>query len=75
MNAQRRKELKNIQNELENVTQRIQDLIDQEQEAFDNMPESLQGSERGEEMEQNISPLADIRSQIDDASSDVSYLI
>lgn len=74
MNAQRRKELRNIQEELENIVERLQCLIDEEQTAFDNLPESIQGSEKGEEMEENISILEDISNKVDDASSDIAYM-
>jgi hypothetical protein len=47
MNKQRRKKLAEICDELT-------DLIVEEQEAFDNMPESIQLSERGEAFEEAV---------------------
>lgn len=42
---------------------------DEEQDAFDNMPEGLQESDRGVEMEENIEALDDAISALDDAIS------
>lgn len=55
MNNTRRKQIQNIRTDLEKLEGLIADirdaieiLKDEEREAFDNMPESLQSSERGE---------------------------
>jgi len=45
MNNKRRKEIQKVIKGLENV---VSQILDEEQEAFDNMPESLQYSERGD---------------------------
>lgn len=52
MNKERRRRLSGICNMLE-------ELISEEQEAFDNLPESLQCSEKGESMEQNMDAIGD----------------
>lgn len=44
MNNERRKEIAKAIHSIESV---IQDILSDEEEAYDNMPESLQGSERG----------------------------
>lgn len=61
MNKQRRAALKAILPQLEelktmieNVTGDLGAIRDEEQEAFDNMPESLQDSDRGQTMQEYI---------------------
>jgi len=51
MNNARRKAIKKIAEQLDILKSEFEALKDEEQEAFDNMPESLQSSERGEHME------------------------
>lgn len=64
MNAQRRKALRAIitkLGELESQRQEIQEeleeVLSQEQGALDNMPESLQESERGQQIADNVENL------------------
>lgn len=47
MNKQRRKELNEIKDQLETLAGKVEDLQSEEQEYFDNMPEGLQGGDRG----------------------------
>lgn len=61
MNKIRRKELAHIIEKLEaldalraEIQEELETVMDEEQEAFDNMPESLQESERGEQMQEYI---------------------
>lgn len=48
MNKQRRKWLEDIIGKLEEQKEELYNLQQEEQEAYDNMPESLQDSERGQ---------------------------
>lgn len=54
MNKIRRKEIAKAIELMELAREILESVRDEEQEAFDNMPESLQGSERGEAMEEYI---------------------
>ena len=67
MNKQRRKELNDIIETLNNVIADIEALRDEEQDYYDNMPENLQGSEKGEMAERAISEMDDAISSIEDA--------
>lgn len=67
MNANRRKELNKAISALESIKETIDRLTEEEQEAFDNMPESLQESERGTKAEEAISNLTDASCYITDA--------
>ena len=61
MNKLRRKSLAEVIAKLEELDslrqeamEMLQGVLDEEQEAYDNMPESLQYSERGEQMQEYI---------------------
>ncbi len=61
MNAQRRKALRVIITKLEEldslrqeILERLEEVKGEEQQALDNMPESLQESERGQQMQEYI---------------------
>ena len=72
MNAQRRKTLKTIVGRLESM-ERIRQLIldelsevmDEEMSAYDNMPESLQESERGEKMLEYFDIMESVHDDLD----------
>ena len=72
MNKARRKELAAIIEKLEQldalreeIRERLEDIRDDEQDAFDNMPESLQESERGEQMQEYIDIMENVTSELD----------
>jgi len=66
MNNERRKEIDKVISELEGLRSRIEDLKGEEQDAFDNMPESLQMAERGEQMQQALDNLENADSTFDE---------
>ena len=64
MNNERRKEITKLYERIDATVSDLEDMIsateelrDEEQEAFDNLPESMQASERGEKMEAAVSAL------------------
>lgn len=57
MNNTRRKAIQNIIDKLDDLMQEIEALQEEEQEALDNMPESLQESERGQAMQEAVENL------------------
>ena len=71
MNNKRRKEISKIVSTLEGVRDRLSEVVDEEQCAFDNMPESLQGSDRGCDSEVSIGYLSDA---LDSVQSALEYL-
>lgn len=68
MNKQRRKRLMEVIESLEEAQASIEEIKDEESEAYDNMPESLQYSEKGELMYQNVD-------ELETASSDLETVI
>ena len=57
MNKARRAKLNLIEKELARLAEEIEDAGNEEREAFDNLPESLQQSERGEAMDSSADEL------------------
>ena len=64
MNRIRRKSLRTILGQmdelstvLETVKEALQDVLNEEQEAYDNLPEGLQESDRGQQMQEHIDAL------------------
>lgn len=71
MNKARRKWIDKITDKLLEIQTDLEDCRNEEEEAYDNMPESLQDSERGQAMQEAISAMEDADSSIQDA---IDYL-
>ena len=72
MNKLRRKELANVVAMLEEldalrgqIRDRVAAVMDEEQEALDNMPESLQDSEKGQQMQEYIDTMENVTGELD----------
>ena len=59
MNKARRKKIADLRTALESLKENLDLIRDEEQEAFDAMPESIQGSEKGTDMEEGLEALND----------------
>jgi hypothetical protein len=57
MNRQRRKRLEEAISKIEELQAEIQSIAEEERESFDNMPESLQDGERGQQISDNADSL------------------
>lgn len=57
MNKARRKAIEDIQSKIIELKELIESVCEEEQEAFDNLPESIQYSERGDAMQEAIDNL------------------
>lgn len=71
MNKQRRERLAKLAAQIEGIKLDLEALRFEEQWAFDNMPESLQGSDRGQAMEAVIEQLEDAEGGLDEALASV----
>lgn len=67
MNANRRKEIQRAVDMLEEAKSILEYCRDEEQDALDNMPESLQESERGQKMEEYIDQLDNSISSVEES--------
>lgn len=79
MNKDRRKQLADIRANIQSICEQVQDLcdsfnfakddinevLDEEQEAYDSLPESLQYSAKGDDMNEAISNMEAIIGQLD----------
>lgn len=74
MNKDRRKRLAAIAETIEEQMSELEYVRDEEQEAFDNLPESLQYSDRGSEMEDGISEIDDIYNDLEDIRDRIQEL-
>lgn len=66
MNKERRTRISGVINDLETCKDSLENVRDSEQESFDNIPESLQESERGQAMETNIEIFEDVINSLDE---------
>lgn len=66
MNKARRKWLEDVSEKIAQAKEELEQIMDEEQEAYDNMPESIQESERGEQMYDNIDNLDTMVSDLED---------
>lgn len=71
MNNERRGRLAKIAEQIEACKLELEKLRMEEQGAFDNMPESLQSSERGQAMEKAIEQMEDAEGDLDGALASV----
>lgn len=69
MNKERRKQLDRSFVLINAATDIIQSVMEDEQEAYDNLPESFQNGERGEQMSGNIESLEEATGYLEDAKS------
>ncbi len=74
MNKLRRKRIAEAIELMERAREILETVAEEEQEAFDNMPESLQSSERGETMEENIYAIEEVLDGLDtDGLEEIVY--
>lgn len=69
MNQAQRKTLAGIVGRLETLKDEVEAMASIERDNFDAMPEPLQGSERGERMDEGASKLEDAFDDLDNALS------
>ncbi len=72
MNKARRKELEEASAKLDEAKALIETASADEQSYYDEMPENLQGSERGERAESAVEALDEAASQVEEAISSLN---
>lgn len=72
MNNKRRGVLAAAMGKLDEAKSMVESALDEEQECFDNMPESLQESERGERLQEAVETLERVIGDIDSALDGLS---
>ena len=69
MNDDRRKRIDEAMEHISAARELLDTVIAEEQEAFDNLPQGLQGSERGQKLEETADSLYSIPSDLEDMES------
>lgn len=72
MNAMRRKRLQKALELIEQAQDIISEVKDEEDEAYNNLPESLQESERGEAMSNNVDTLDEVWEELESARDELT---
>lgn len=75
MNNPTRKKLKLIIQQIESISEDLSIIREEEEERFDNLPEGLQESQKGQDMESNAEDLDDAGSHLFDAISSIQDAI
>lgn len=65
MNKQRRKQIEDVKRKIEELREEVETIRDEEQEYYDNMPESIQLGEKGDQAEYAISYLDEVIEALD----------
>lgn len=71
MNKKRRDALSGVIYDLETVSDKLSAVAEEEQDSVDNLPESLQYSERADKMQEAIAYIDEAIGSIDDASASI----
>lgn len=75
MNKTRRQQLDKAWGLLMEASQIIEEVKSDEEEAHDNLPDSLQESERGEQMQEYIDTMDELLRELDCILSDVDDIV
>lgn len=75
MNKIRRQQLRKWLEDMENIKGELETICSDEQDYFDNMPENLQGSQRGCDSEEAIEQMEEAVSSIEDAISIIEEIV
>lgn len=75
MNKEQRKRLAELYDELSSVLDEIEQIKEDEECKYDNLPESLQDSEKGEQLQEGIDALDDVYSYLSDSISSLESVL
>ena len=75
MNKARRKQIEKALDLLQQASEIIAEVGDEEEEAFDNIPESIQESERGEKMQEYIDTIDEAVGAIDEVKDNLETIL
>ena len=75
MNEQRRRELRSVMQDLGVLSEQLNHEAGGEDEAYDNMPESLQDTEKAQTLRDNAETLYDLEKVIDGVVEEIEKLI
>jgi exonuclease VII large subunit len=67
MNKKRRQRLQEIWGKIGDLIADVEYIMNEEQDALDNLPESLQDGEKGQQLQENVDKLDEIKTHLDNA--------
>ncbi len=74
MNKERRKKIQEAENLLVRASEIITECFEEENEAYDNLPESIQLGERGDEMTEYIDLMSEAIEDLDTVCTDLKRI-
>ena len=74
MNKERRKKIQEAENLLVRASEIITECFEEENEAYDNLPESIQLGERGDEMTEYIDLMSEANEDLDTVCTDLKRI-
>lgn len=74
MNKERRKKIQEAENLLVRASEIITECLEEENEAYDNLPESIQLGERGDEMTEYIDLMSEAIEDLDTVCTDLKRI-
>lgn len=75
MNKVRRMRLEAVIEKLEELQSEISCIAEEEQDAYDNLPESIQLSDRGDVMSENVSSLEELDETFEELKDSINDII
>ena len=75
MNKQRRALLQKVVEMMGDARSLLEEIRDDEQDAFSNLPESIQESERGEQMEEYVYAMEELIDNLEDGENNLTEII
>lgn len=75
MNIKRRRKILQVICALEEQLEQIESVCEEEQEAYDNLPEGIQGSDRGDTMYEIIDGMESAYSDLKDIISNLQEIV
>lgn len=71
MNAARRKSLAELAGKITDLVSEVETFRDEEQEYYDNMPENMQGGDKGQAAESAVAALDEASNSLNEAVSQI----
>ena len=75
MNKEGRAKIQVLLDQISAIRNELEEMQGEEESKYDNMPEAIQGSEKGEKLQEIIDALGDAAGSLDDAHSALEDVI
>lgn len=75
MNKERRKRLREVIQQITEAKYTVEEVKDDEEMAFDSLPESIQLSEKGDQMQENVTALDEVILNLEDVIGSIEDVL